>query len=112
MTKAMSIIAAASLLTQAAFFIGFGFLVSDVSGLRYVIAPDMREGSLLPYIQETIASYQAVLWAGLVGAAVYGGIYFRKLVSARWFLTGARMLAWLWFLLIPVGTLVGVVLIS
>ena len=110
MTRAMSIIAAASLLAQAAFFVGFCFLTADLLSLTNVIAPEMREGSLFPYVLETIASYQAVIWAGLVGAVVAAVLHFRKLVRASWFLTGARTLAWLWLLLLPITAVVAIAL--
>ena len=112
MSITMWIIAAASLLAQIAFFVGFYFLSADLLSLRYVIAPEMREGSLFPYIRETIASYQAVLWTGLIGAVICGVFYFKKLVVARWFMAGARVLAWLWILLIPISTVAGIVLVS
>lgn len=108
----MSIIAAAILIAQVAFFVAFGFLVADLLSLTYVIAPDMREGSLFPYIQETIASYRAVLWVGSIGAAVYGAIYFTGLVRARWFLAGARAMVWLWLLLVLISAVVAIVLIT
>ena len=113
-TQVRSIIAAASLLAQAAFFVGIYFLAADLLSLSNVIAPDRpsEPGLLASYARETITSYQAVLWAGVSGAIVFFGIYLKNALRAHWFLAGARVLGWMWFLLIPVSTLVGVVLIS
>lgn len=113
-TRAMSIIAAASLVAQAAFFVGFGFLVADLLSLRNVVTPEMGEGSrvLVRYVQETVASYQAVLWTGFIGALAWYLIYLRQIFRARWYLTGTRVLGWMWLLLLPIGTGVGIVLIS
>lgn len=112
MTKAISIIAAMGLVAQAAFFVGFGFLAADLLSLTYTIAPEMREGSLVPFVEETIASYRAILWTGLISAAVHSVIYVRRLVRAPWFLAGTRVLAWLWLLLLPIGAVVAIVLIT
>lgn len=112
MTRTLSTIAAVSLLAQAVFFVGFGFLVADLLGLPKVITPGMREGSLFPFIRETVASYQAVLWPGFAGAIICGVIYIKKAILARWFLAGARAMLWFWFLLVSISIVVGVVLVT
>ncbi|MGI9225459.1 MAG: hypothetical protein ACR2QX_13330 [Woeseiaceae bacterium] len=114
MKNIKSIIAAASLIAQATFFVGFVFLLVDLFNLTNIITPDMEEDSslLVPYILETIASYQPLLGIGVIGAIVSYVIYFKKILRAPWYLTGTRVVGWLWLPVVPIGTVIGIVLLG
>ena len=109
-----SLIAAASLIAQVVFFIGFGWMLVDMYSLVHVMTPAMEEDSslLVPYIRETFDSYRRVLGIGIVGAVVSYLIYLKSDFRASWYLKGTRILGWLWLPLIPIGTLIGVVLLG
>lgn len=113
-TTIKPIVAALSLIAQAVFFIGYVFLLADLYGLTYIITPAMEEDPslLAPYIRETIVSYQSVIGIGIVGAIVAVVIYQRKIYSADWFLAGTRVAGWLWLPFVPVGTIIGIVLLG
>ena len=96
------------------FFLGLPFLVADLVGLRYVITPEMEQDSslLVPFIRETIVSYQPLVGIGVIGAIVTYIVYYKYEYDAPWFLTATRVLGWLWMPFIPIGTLIGIVLLG
>lgn len=109
-----TVFALASLTAEVLFFVGLAFLVSDLWSLQYIITPAMEDDPLLltPYIEETVASYGPVYGVGLLGAIANFVLISRIRFHARWFLNGSRFIAWLWMPLLPVGTLIGVVLLG
>ena len=109
-----SLIAAASLIAQAVFFAGFGWMLVDMISLLNIVTPEMEEDSslLVPYIRETLDSYHPFLGIGVIGAIASYVIYFKSDFRASWYLKGTRILGWLWLPFIPIGTLIGIVLLG
>ena len=114
MNVARTILALASLTAEVLFFVGLVFLASDLWSLHYVVTPAMEDDPLLltPYIEETVASYGPVYGIGLIGAIANFVLVSRAGFHARWFLKATRFIAWLWMPLLPIGTLIGVVLLG
>jgi hypothetical protein len=113
-TRIRTVIAAASLIAQGVFFFGSVFLLADLFSLVNIITPKMEEDPslLVPYIRETLVSYEPLIGIGVVGAIVTYAIYFNKACRARWFVKGTRVLGWLWLPFIPIGTVIGIVLLG
>jgi hypothetical protein len=109
-----SLIAAASLVAQVVYFVGFGWMLVDMFSLVNVVTPEMEEDSrlLVPYIRETFDSYRPALGIGIIGAVVSYMIYLKSDFRASWYLNGTRILGWLWLPFIPIGTLIGAVLLG
>lgn len=109
-----SLLAAASLIAQVVFFVGFAWMVVDIFSLVNVMTPEMKEDTslLVPYIRETLYSYLSVLGVGIIGVTASCIIYLKSNFRASWYLKGTRILGWLWLLLLPVGTLLGLVLLG
>ncbi len=74
----------------------------------------MEEDSslLIPYIRETFVSYQPLLGVGVIGAIVSYVIYVKKIFRASWYLKGTRVVGWLWLPFVPIGTIIGIVLLG
>ena len=114
MTVVRYIIAVAGLVAQVLFFVGLVFLLVDLNNLKYVMTPEMQEDSslLVPYLRETLVSYYPVYGIGFIGAVVCYVVLYKKLIDRTWFVKSTRLLAWLWLPFVPVGTLVGIVLLG
>jgi hypothetical protein len=109
-----SLFAAASLVAQAVFFVGFAWMLVDMFSLVNVMTPEMERDSslLIPYIRETADSYRPALGIGVLGAIASYIIYFKSDFRKSWYLKGTRILGWLWLPFIPIGTLIGIVLLG
>ena len=59
------------------------------------------------YLVETFASWQPWPIVGIVGAVLGASLILNGRCRDAWFLATSRVLAWLWLPLVPVGTLVG-----
>ena len=103
----------ASLLAQLAAFAGIGYLIGDLVSLPRVFFPDggWTVAQLLPHVFETAASYWAAFVLGAVSAAAAALIMIRGRLRARWFLSVCRALGWLWIPLLPIGTVLGILLL-
>ena len=79
-----------------------------------VITPEIEKDSslLLPYIRETAASYRPALGIGIIGSIVSLFVYLKTDFRAPWYLKGTQIIGWLWLPLVPVGTLIGIVLLG
>lgn len=113
MSRVRGLLAASGLAAQIVFFVGIGFLLSDLYGLRNVVTSAMEDDPMLlaPFVEETVVSYNAVYVAGLLGALLIFVLITRARYHDSWFLWGTRISSWLWMPLIPIGTLIGVVLL-
>ena len=109
-----TILAALSIATQSVFFVGFGFFIFDLFSLTYIITPEMEQDpSLLhPYIRETVNSYRFAFGIGILGSIATYLIYLKSNFREQWFLRCTRVLAWLWLPFIPIGTIIGIVLLG
>ena len=108
-----SMAAAASLAAQAVFFVGLAFATYDVISVVRVFGPQVEDASMLvPYLRETLDSYQPTLASGIVGAIVGYAVLFKSGFRASWFLSGTRIVGWLWLPFVPIGTLIGIVLLG
>ena len=89
-------------------------MLVDMFSLVYVMTPEMEEDTslLIPYIRETVDSYRPALGVGVIGAVVSYIIYLKSDFRAPWYLKGTRTLGWLWLPFIPIGTLIGIVLLG
>lgn len=113
MSAVKTVFAIACLVAELLFFIGIIFLISDLFGLRFVITPTMEDDLMLlaPYVRETLVSYAPVFCIGLLGVIANFVLVSRIEYRAAWFLKVTRVISWLWLPLIPIGTLVGIVLL-
>lgn len=89
-------------------------MLLDLFSLMNVMTPEMEEDSslLVPYIRETLDSYRPALGIGVIGAVVSYIVYLKSDFRAAWYLRGTRILGWLWLPFIPIGTLIGIVLLG
>ncbi len=112
MTK--SLFASICLAAQGLFFVGFGFLLADLASLVNIITPEMEQDSTLltPYIAETFKSYLPLLGVGIIGAVTDFILLSKVKYWASWFLKESRVIGWLWLLFVPIGTIIGVVLLG
>lgn len=102
-----------SLVAQAVFFLGFVFMMRDVFTLPpELVTPDSDPELVRNYIAETIQSYRQALGIGILGAIATWLIISRAELDDTAFLTTARVLAWLWLPFIPIGTLIGIVILG
>ena len=72
----------------------------------------MAEGSgrTVRYVLETIASYLPLIGTGVLGAIVSYVICIRNVCRAPWFLTGARVLGWLWLPFLSAVIILGIMI--
>lgn len=114
MARIVPLVAAFSLAAQLIFFVGLGFLAFDLASLVNIVAPQMEQdpSHLTQYIRETFESYGPTIGTGLLGAVATYAVYLKSAFRATWFLRGTKILAWLWLPLIPIGTLIGIVLLG
>ena len=114
MSATRTALAGASVATQLVGLISVGFLVFDLATLPESLLAQAADGTALvdPYIYETVASYGAWFGAGMVAAMVAWLLILKGKYTAPWFLRVSRVLAWSWLPLIPVGTIVGVLVLS
>lgn len=108
-----SVFALASLGAQTVYLVGFVFLLIDLYGLGYMMTPAMRESPTLlaPYILDTVFSYWSTIGIGMIGAMMAWALCSRGNYRKSWYLNGIRLFGYLWLPFVPVGTLIGVVLL-
>ena len=106
-------LAGASLITQIVGLLSIGFMVFDLATLPESLMAQAADDTALvnQYVFETVASYGAWIGAGLAAALVAWLLILRGKYTASWFLRVSRVLAWSWLPLVPVGTLVGVLVL-
>jgi len=107
-------LAGASLITQVVGLLSIGFMVFDLATLPETLMAQAADDTALvnQYVFETVASYGAWVGAGVAGAIVAWLLILKGKYMTAWFLKVSRVLAWSWLPLIPVGTLVGVLVLS
>ena len=95
-------------------FVGLGFMLFDLFSLPDALFPDrdFTAEEIAPYLVETIDSYIPVLGVGIVGAIVAWLLILKGRYWATWFLNASRVFGWLWMPFIPVGTVLGALLLS
>jgi cytochrome bd-type quinol oxidase subunit 1 len=93
---------------------GIGFLVFDFVTFppELIAAANDSPQGLTPYIVETIFSYRFVLGTGIVAAALAWMLVLKNIYRGDWFLRANRIFGWMWMPLIPLGPLLGVLLLS
>ena len=106
-------LAGASVITQIVGLLSIGFMVFDLATLPESLMAQAADDTALvdQYVFETVASYGAWIGAGLAAALVAWLLILRGKYTASWFLRVSRVLAWSWLPLVPVGTLVGVLVL-
>ena len=114
MAAVKPILAGASIAAQIIWFVGFWFLFFDLLSLPNAVFPgqDVSAEDLIPYMVETIDSYRPFLGVGIIGAITAWLLILKGRYWAPWFLSASRVVGWLWMPLIPVGTVLGVLLLS
>lgn len=63
-------------------------------------------------ILETIASYSFYIGAGIIAAILALLLILKGQYRATWYLRTSRVLAWIWLPFVPVGTLLGALVLS
>ena len=106
-------LAGASLTTQVVGLLSLGFMVFDLATLPESLMAQAPEDTPLvnQYVFDTVASYGAWVGAGLAAAIVAWLLILKGQYTAGWFLRVSRVLAWSWLPLVPVGTVVGVLVL-
>ena len=107
-------LAAMALAGQVMFFVGLVFMFLDLFAIPDALFPgrEFTAEEIAPFISETIASYGPLLGLGVAGAVVTWLLLIRGYYRAAWFLKASRVFAWLWVPLIPVGPVIGVLLLA
>jgi len=107
-------LAIASVITQVAGLLSIGFMVFDLATLPESLMAQAADDSALvnQYLYETVVSYAAWVGAGVVAAIVAWLLILKGEYRVTWFLRTSRVLAWSWMPFIPVGTIVGVLVLS
>ena len=102
-----------ALLAQLAAFVSIAYLISDLAGLPRVFFPagDWTIALLLPHVLETTVSYWGAFLLGAAGATVAALLIFSSRLDARWFVVSCRVVGWLWIPLVPIGTVLGILLL-
>ncbi len=68
--------------------------------------------ALTPFIEETIASYRPYFGTGVVGAIAAWLLILKGRYWADWFLKTSRIISWIWMPVVPVGTVLGILVLS
>ncbi len=107
-------LAIASLLAQVVGLVGVGFMVHDLIGLPEILFPhgDWAAADLLPHIVDTVLSYWPLFTVAALGAVTAAWAMTRMRPRASWFLGICRLLGWLWIPLLPIGPVLGAVLLQ
>ena len=102
-------VAIAVVLAQLVGLTAFGWFIFEMITLPQELL-DEAAGNLgfaNQLVEETIASYRAWWLTGVVGAMVGWLLIFKSWCRDAWFLATTRVLAWIWLLFFPVGTVIG-----
>ena len=107
------VLAVISLCTQVLSFVGIGFLLADLMVLPGVFFPDgdWSFAGLSPYAIETIVGYWPVFLLAAVGAMLSALLMVTAGYRGAWFLGICRVLGWLWLPLLPIGPVLGAILL-
>lgn len=107
-------LAGISVLAQIVGLLSVAFLIFDLATLpESLIEQGAGNNELISkYFLETVASYTAWLGVGIFAALVAWMLILKDKCRDAWFLRSSRVLAWSWMPLIPIGTLVGVLVLS
>lgn len=103
----------AALLAQAMSFGTLAFMISDLIGLPAIFFPDggWTTGELFPHVIETVVSYWAAFVPGAIGATAAALLMISGRLRSAWFLGLCRVAGWLWLPLLPIGPLLGLMLL-
>lgn len=104
-----ALLAAASVVTHALFFVGAAFLLADLLVLPVVFAGEI-EGDWLrlwPYAAATLAGWWPLFAVGLVAAGLGGWLLWTSSFGDAWFRRLMRAAGWLWLPLVPLGPAIG-----
>ena len=109
-----AVVGAISLITQATGFLAIGWMFYDLFTLPDALFEQAGDDTqvIVDAIVDTIASYRPITGAGIVAAFVTWLLILKGRYASSWFLVPARVFAWMWMPLIPVGTIVGVLVLS
>ncbi len=108
------IVAAISVVAQIMGIAAFGWLLFEFFTLpgellEHVVSdPDITKR----FVEETLVSYRPWFLAGFVGGFVGWLLILKAWCRDAWFMATSRVLAWIWLPLIPVGTVIGALLLS
>ena len=107
-------VAAVSIIAQLAGFLAIGWMFYDLFTFpEALIESTSGDTELLQrYIAETVMSYRPGLGVGALGAIAAWLLILKGRYHAAWFLKTARVLAWVWMPLVPMGTVLGVLVLS
>jgi len=108
------VLAVVSLLAQVTGLLSLAFFVYDLATLPHELIEQAAGDTTLiqQFILETVLSYRSWIGAGVVGAIVAWLLILKEGCRASWFLATSRVLAWSWMPLAPVGTILGVLVLS
>jgi len=106
-------LAGTCVIAQIVGLLSIGFMVFDLATLPESLMAQAADDTALvnQYIYETVVSYGAWVGAGMVAAIVAWLLILKGNYRSAWLLTVSRVLAWSWLPLIPVGTIVGVLVL-
>ena len=107
------LVAAVSILAQLAGLVAIYWMVFEFFTLPDELLQQFTADteSTRSYLTETFASWQPWPFVGLVGAVVAWLLILNGRCRDAWFLGVSRVLAFAWLPLIPVGTVVGALLL-
>ncbi len=108
------LVAAASVLAQLVGLVAVYWMLFEFFTLPAELMQQFTSDteSTQRYLVETIDSWQPWPFVGLVGAVLGGFLIFNGGCRDAWFLAVSRVLAWIWLPLIPVGTVIGALVLS
>lgn len=114
MTIIKSLLAATGVVAQIVGFASLGFMMFDLALSADVLVQQAagNDATLQRLIVETVYSYGPYFGVGVVGAIVCWLLILKGKYRAEWFLRTSRVLAWAWMPLIPVGTVLGALVLS
>ena len=109
-----TIIAAVSIIAQVAGFLAIGWMFYDLFTFPEALFESASGDTELiqQYIAETVLSYRPGLGVGALGAIASWLLILKGRFHSAWFMKTARVLAWVWMPLVPIGTVLGVLVLS
>jgi len=105
--------AALCILAQAIGLLAFGWMMFEFMTLPAELLEQIvadREFAK-SFVAETLESYRLWAFYGIVAAIGAWALIARGWYRASWFLASSRVLAFLWLPLVPVGTLLGLLIL-
>ena len=102
------------LAAQLLFFASLVAMLVEVFSLT-VIAPDQPEPKVTD-VQNQLAAifdkYRKFFGIGVLGAIAHLIVLKKRAVREQWFLTFSRVFGWTWIPLIPIGTILGILMLG